>query len=177
MSMEPEIRRPDAHRTDAASLELRYREVIARIGLLLDGETDWVAAMATVVCELHGAFDHFHWTGFYRRTADDVLVIGPYQGGHGCLRISWGKGVCGTAAASGETQLVADVREYPGHIACADSTLSEIVVPVSARDGRVFAVLDVDSDLAAAFGDVDRAGLEELCVELGARFEASSDLA
>ncbi|GJM44828.1 MAG: hypothetical protein DHS20C21_16700 [Gemmatimonadota bacterium] len=171
--MEPEIHRQtpesQANRTPEA-LARRYGEVIARIDLLLDGETDWIAAMATVVCELHGAFDRYHWTGFYRRDADDTLVIGPYQGGHGCLRIAWGRGVCGTAAASGETQRVDDVREFPGHIACSSTTLSEIVVPVKTRDGRVVAVLDVDSDFPAAFGDVDRAALEQLCNELGARF-------
>ena len=146
-----------------------YREVVARIELLLEDETDWVAAMATVVCELHHAFDHYDWTGFYRVVGED-LIIGPYQGGHGCLRIAHGRGVCGTAWKEARTQLVPDVREFAGHIACSDSTLSEIVVPVLGRDGSVFAVLDVDSNTAAAFDDDDRAALEALCRELGERF-------
>ena len=151
-----------------------YGEVVARIGLLLDGETDWVAAMATVVCELHHAFDHYDWTGFYRVVEAEWLVVGPYQGGHGCLRIAHGRGVCGTAWKEGRTQLVPDVREFAGHIACSDSTLSEIVVPVLRPDGSVLAVLDVDSDVAAAFDDVDRAALEALCRELGERFGGTS---
>lgn len=146
-----------------------YREVVARIALLLEGETDWVAAMATVVGELHHLFDHYDWTGFYRVVGNE-LVIGPYQGGHGCLRIAYGRGVCGTAWKEGRTQLVPDVREFPGHIACSDSTLSEIVVPVLRPDGSVLAVLDVDSDRARAFDDADRVALEALCRELGERF-------
>lgn len=149
----------------------QYGEVRARIGLLLDGEPDWVAAMATVVCELHAAFDHYDWTGFYRNVEDE-LVIGPYQGGHGCLRIAFGRGVCGTAAATGETQRVPDVEEYPGHIACSSSTRSEIVVPVLRPDGSVLAVLDVDSDRPDAFDDVDRENLEALARELGETYGA-----
>jgi GAF domain-containing protein len=146
-----------------------YSEVIARIGLLLERETDWVAAMATVVCELHRWFPHYDWTGFYRVVGDE-LVIGPYQGGHGCLRIARGRGVCGAAWSEARTQLVPDVREFPGHIACSDSTLSEIVVPVKKADGSVIAVLDVDSDQLAAFTGADRDALESLCDELGERF-------
>ncbi len=160
---------PEARESPPDERVAAYGEVIARIGLLLEGETDWVAAMATVVCELHRAFAHYDWTGFYRVVGDE-LVIGPYQGGHGCLRIRRGRGVCGAAWADGQTQLVPDVREYPGHIACSDSTLSEIVVPVKKRDGTVFAVLDVDSDQLAAFTDADRTALEALCAELGERF-------
>ncbi|MFN8177972.1 MAG: GAF domain-containing protein [bacterium] len=150
-----------------------YREAVARIGLLLEGETDWVAAMATVACELHGAFHHFDWTGFYRVVGDE-LVVGPYQGTHGCLRIAYGRGVCGTAWKEARTQLVPDVREFAGHIACSDSTLSEIVVPVLRPDGSVLAILDVDSDRLAAFDDVDVFALEALCAELGERFGAES---
>lgn len=146
-----------------------YREVIARIQLLLEGETDPVAAMATAVCELHHAFAHYHWTGFYRVVGDE-LVIGPYQGTHGCLRIAKGRGVCGAAWAEGRTQLVGDVREFAGHIACSDTTLSEIVVPVKCPDGTVVAVLDVDSNDLAAFDEADRVALESLCAELGERF-------
>ena len=151
----------------------RWRETIDRIEALLEGEDDWVAAMATVACELHAAFDRFHWTGFYRAVRPDLLVVGPYQGGHGCLRIPFGKGVCGTAAAERRTQLVPDVRAFPGHIACSASTRSEIVVPVLRPDGTVLAVLDVDSDDPAAFDGTDRDALEALCGRLGARFGAA----
>lgn len=148
----------------------RYREVMQRIESLLEGEDDWVAAMATVASELHNAFEYFHWTGFYRAVTPALLVIGPYQGGHGCLRIPFERGVCGAAATTRTTQLVPDVAAFAGHIACASSTRSELVVPVLTPDGRVLAVLDVDSDLPAAFTQLDQAPLEALCAELGARF-------
>ncbi len=149
----------------------RYREVVARIHAVLDGEDDWVAAMATVACELHVAFGHLDWTGFYRHVGGDLLVVGPYQGGHGCLRIPFSRGVCGAAARERRTQRVPDVEQFPGHIACASTTRSEIVVPVLAPDGRVIAVLDRDSDLPDAFSaEVDQPALEALCAWLGARW-------
>ena len=148
----------------------RYEETLMRIRALLEGETDWVAAMATVACELHHAFDYYHWTGFYRAVSDKLLVVGPYQGGHGCLRIDFGRGVCGTAAATRETQLVEDVEVFPGHIACSSTTKSEIVVPVLTPAGQVLAVFDVDSDLPAAFNEEDQQWLEALCKELGIQF-------
>ncbi|MFK7987157.1 MAG: GAF domain-containing protein [Sandaracinaceae bacterium] len=148
----------------------RYAEVRAAIDSLLEGEDDWVAAMATVSCELHHAFAHFDWTGFYRAVGDDLLVVGPYQGSHGCLRIPFSKGVCGAAACTRQTQRVDDVHQFEGHIACASSTQSEIVVPVLRSDGRILAVLDVDSDQPAAFDDVDQRALESLARLLGRRF-------
>ena len=148
----------------------RYREVAASIDALLDGEDDWVAAMATVACELHNAFAWFHWTGFYRLVSPSLLVVGPYQGGHGCLRIDIARGVCGAAARERRTQLVPDVEAFPGHIACSSSTRSEIVVPVLTPDGALLGVLDVDSDLPAAFDTHDQAALEAVCATLGARF-------
>ncbi len=148
----------------------RYADVRARLDAILDGETDWVAAMATVACELHHAFAHFHWTGFYRRTGPDMLTVGPYQGGHGCLRIPFGRGVCGAAARTRQTQLVPDVDAFPGHIACSSTTRSEIVVPVLTPAGDVLAVLDVDSNDPDAFDAVDQQALETLCAALGARF-------
>lgn len=148
----------------------RYEDVCKRIDALLEGEDDWVAAMATVACELHQAFDYFHWTGFYRAVTDDLLVVGPYQGGHGCLRIPFERGVCGAAARTRVTQLVPDVDAFPGHIACSSTTRSEIVVPVLAKDRRVIAVLDVDSNFPAAFDETDRKYLERLCDRLGRQF-------
>ena len=148
----------------------RYDEVAQAIAALLEGETDWIAAMATTACELHHAFAHYDWTGFYRAVSDDLLVVGPYQGGHGCLRIEFARGVCGAAARTRATQRVPDVALFPGHIACAGSTRSEIVVPVITPDGRLLAVLDVDSDTPDAFSSVDAQKLEALCAELGRRF-------
>jgi L-methionine (R)-S-oxide reductase len=151
-----------------------YDETLARIGALLEGETDWVAAMATVACELHHAFEAYDWTGFYRLVSPQLLVIGPYQGGHGCLRIELSRGVCGAAARTRRTQLVPDVSTFPGHIACSGTTRSEVVVPVIGPSGRLLGVLDVDSDAPAAFDEVDQAALERLCADLGARYEMTS---
>jgi len=145
----------------------RVREVIDS---LLDGEDDWIAAMATVSCELHHSFAHYDWTGFYRAVSDELLVIGPYQGTHGCLRIPFSRGVCGAAARTKTTQLVPDVDAFPDHIACASSTRSEIVVPIVSRSGRVLAVLDVDSNAPDAFDEIDQRHLEALAAELGRRF-------
>jgi GAF domain-containing protein len=143
-----------------------------RIEGLLEDEDDWVSAMATVACELHHGFDHFHWTGFYRTTAPEVLKIGPYQGGHGCLVIPFDQGICGAAARTGTTQDVPDVHARPEHIACSSSTNSEVVVPVKDSKGAVVAVLDVDSDTPAAFSSEDVAFLEEVCEMLGKRYHA-----
>lgn len=147
-----------------------YAHVKATIASLLEGEDDWIAAMATVASELHSAFDHYDWTGFYRLVKDDMLVIGPYQGGHGCLRISLDRGVCGAAARTRTTRLVPDVEAFPDHIACSSSTRSEIVVPVITPNGRLLAVLDVDSDTPAAFTEIDQEALESLCADLGRRY-------
>lgn len=157
----------------------RYQTVLNRINALLSEPCDWTAAMATVACELHHAFDHFHWTGFYRTIRPGHLQVGPYQGGHGCIDIPFERGVCGAAARSRETQLVADVNAFPGHIACSSSTVSEIVVPVLAPGQQVIAVLDVDSDLPDAFDFDDKEALESLCRMLGERWgdEALSSLA
>lgn len=157
--------------TDAslAARAERYDEVFQRIVALLDGETDTIAALSTVVAELHHAFSAFHWTGFYRVDAPDSLVIGPYQGGHGCLRISFDRGVCGAAARTREPMVVADVEAFPGHIACSTTTRSEIVVPVVLGD-RVLGVLDIDSDLPAMFDDLDSEWLQRICAELASDF-------
>jgi GAF domain-containing protein len=151
-----------------------YRDVLGRIYAILEGEDDWIAAMATVACELHHSFDHFHWTGFYRKTAPEMLTIGPYQGGHGCLRIAFTRGVCGAAARSKSTQLVDDVHAFEDHIACSSTTRSEIVVPVLTPAGELLAVLDVDSDAPAAFDEIDRRHLEALCDWLGETYALAS---
>lgn len=139
-----------------------YDALSKTIGALTEGESDEVALMATVVCELHHADDRFDWTGFYRVTAPDLLKIGPYQGGHGCLQIPFSRGVCGAAARTGEVQLVDDVDSFDGHIACASSTRSEIVLPVRDGQGRLLAVLDIDSDQPAAFDAADADGLDAI---------------
>ncbi|MFZ2492628.1 MAG: GAF domain-containing protein [Thermoanaerobaculia bacterium] len=127
------------------------------------GETlDEIALMATINSVVANRFPYYFWTGFYR-VCGDRLIIGPYIGTVGCLQIMFGRGVCGTAAAKRETVLVADVHQFPGHIACDPNSKSEIVVPVLGRDGELIAVLDVDSDSLSAFDDVDRAGLERIC--------------
>ena len=132
-----------------------YDALSKSIAALTEGEDDVVALMATVVCELHHADDRFDWTGFYRVVGPELLKIGPYQGGHGCLVIPFSRGVCGAAARLGETQIVDDVDTFPGHIACASSTRSEIVLPVRGRSGALQAVLDIDSDQPAAFTERD----------------------
>lgn len=142
----------------------RYAEVEKEIAAVLEGETNLIARMATVSNILHHAFDHYFWTGFYLVDPEKPgeLVIGPYQGTLGCVRIPFGKGVCGTAAARRETVIVEDVHEFPGHIACDAQSESEIVVPVFDREGRLIAVFDVDSDRKAMFDEADREGLEAI---------------
>jgi GAF domain-containing protein len=138
-----------------------WDEVAARIASLTEGETDDIAKMATIACELRQSFDCFHWVGFYRVTAPGMLKIGPYQGGHGCLTIPFERGVCGAAARSGKTIIVPDVEAFPDHIACSATTRSEIVVPVFAG-GRLIGVLDIDSDEPNAFSGQDARALEAI---------------
>ena len=146
----------------------RYAEVEAEILAVLDGEPNLTARMATVASMLADAFDDFFWTGFYVVAPDkaDELVVGPYQGTLGCLRIAFGRGVCGTAAATRQTQLVEDVHAFPGHIACDSRSASEIVVPVLDVSGELIAVFDVDATTPAAFDAVDQAGLERLMAKV-----------
>jgi len=132
-----------------------YPMLARTIAALTEGETDQVALMATLACEIHHADDRFDWTGFYRVTEPGLLKIGPYQGGHGCLQIPFDRGVCGAAARTGEVQLVPDVDAFPGHIACASSTRSELVLPVFDGAGEVIAVLDIDSNQPDAFNETD----------------------
>lgn len=146
-------------------MSLDYSDLAQRVASLTRGEDDQVALMATLACEIHHADARFNWTGFYRVVAPEVLKIGPYQGGHGCLVIPFSRGVCGAAARSGNVQLVADVDAFPGHIACASSTRSEIVLPVHDKTGALIAVLDIDSDQPAAFTQADADGLAAILTQ------------
>lgn len=142
-------------------------EVLAQtIHALTQGETDEIALMATVACEVHHSDDRFDWTGFYRVVAPELMKIGPYQGGHGCLVIPFARGVCGAAARTGQVQLVPDVDAFAGHIACASSTRSELVLPVWGPKGLI-GVFDIDSDQPDAFTQNDADALREI---LGAVF-------
>lgn len=146
----------------------RYEGLRREIAAVLAGETNLYARCASIASMLRMAFGaRFFWCGFY--LADplkpDELVVGPYQGTLGCLRIPFGKGVCGAAAQQRETIIVPDVEAFPGHIACDSASRSEIVIPVFAKDGSLLGVLDVDSTALDAFDDVDAAGLKAI-VEL-----------
>ncbi|TCP61589.1 GAF domain-containing protein [Rhodovulum bhavnagarense] len=150
-------------------MRIDYDDMSRTLAALTDGETDTIALMATMACELHHADDRFDWTGFYRAVGDGMLRIGPYQGAHGCLAIPYSRGVCGAAARTGEIQLVDDVDAFPGHIACASSTRSEIVLPVWSGAGALLGVLDIDSDQPAAFDRRDAEGLARLLAQTFAR--------
>ncbi len=150
-------------------MNVNYDELARTVAALTEGETDSVALMATVACEVHHADDRFDWTGFYRVTAPGLLKIGPYQGGHGCLVIPFARGVCGAAARTGQVQLVADVEAFPGHIACSSSTRSEIVLPVRDARGALIGVFDIDSDRPDAFGPADADGLGRILASVFAR--------
>lgn len=139
-----------------------YGDLSKSIASLTEGETDQIALMATVACEVHHSDPRFDWTGFYRVTEPDILKIGPYQGGHGCLVIPFSRGVCGASARTGKVQLVADVTEFDGHIVCATTTQSEIVIPVRNSDGTLIAVFDIDSDQTNAFTDDDATNLTKI---------------
>jgi GAF domain-containing protein len=149
-----------------SSLDLasRYVAVAAEIEAVVEGEHNLVARMATVAAMLAEAFDQFFWTGFYLvdRDRPNQLVVGPYQGTLGCLRIEFGRGVCGAAAARGQTIIVPDVNDFPDHIACDSRSRSEIVVPVFDGAGAFIAVLDVDSVAPGTFSEVDARGLGEI---------------
>lgn len=147
-------------------MPLDHAGLSARVRALTAGETDAIALMATVACELFRSDARFDWVGFYRVVGPDLLKIGPYQGGHGCLVIPFARGVCGAAARTRRTQIVPDVNAFPGHIACAASTRSEIVVPVFDAAGALIAVLDIDSDRPDAFDEADAAALESLLAEV-----------
>lgn len=146
-----------------------YDTLSKTIAALTEGETDRVSLMATVTCEVHHSDSRFDWTGFYRVTEPGLLKIGPYQGGHGCLVIPFDRGVCGAAARTGKVQRVADVDAFPGHIACASSTRSELVLPVRDSSGEIIAVFDIDSDQPDAFTERDAQALNEILSQVFAR--------
>ena len=140
--------------------EQQYRTLFPQIEALLAGETDMTANMANVAAALKQMFDFF-WVGFYV-VKEDMLVLAPFQGPIACTRIRHGKGVCGTAWKEAKTLIVPDVELFPGHIACNAASRSEIVVPVI-REGKVMAVLDIDSDKLDSFDEVDASYLERIC--------------
>jgi GAF domain-containing protein len=140
----------------------RYEELLPQIASLISGEKDVTSVLANVAAALHHAFsDTFFWTGFYM-VAEGELRLGPFQGPVACMHIAHGRGVCGTSWAEGQTLVVADVEQFPGHIACSSLSRSEIVVPLW-RGDEVAGVLDIDSRQLAAFDQTDRHYLETLC--------------
>lgn len=139
----------------------KYQLLTEQIKALVEGETDVVAVMANVAAAIHETMGFF-WTGFYRVIGRE-LVLGPFQGPVACMHIPFGRGVCGTAWQRGETIVVPDVEQFPGHIACSSLSRSEIVVPVMSAAGEVMAVLDIDSRELATFDDTDRRHLEQIC--------------
>ncbi len=158
------VPRPDRPADKATA----YVEVESEILAVLEGEPNRVARMATVASMLADAFEAYFWTGFYVVDDDKAgeLVVGPYQGTLGCLRIPFGRGVCGAAAATRRTQVVEDVHAFPGHIACDSRSASEIVVPVMDASGALIAVFDVDATTPAAFDTVDAEALERLLAKV-----------
>ena len=139
-----------------------YRELKQTVAALAEGEDDVISLMATVACEVHHSDARFDWTGFYRVVGPELLKIGPYQGGHGCLVIPFARGVCGACARTGEAQIVDDVEAFPGHIACSSSTRSELVLPVRDASGALIGVFDIDSDQPAAFTAEDARELQAI---------------
>lgn len=153
--------------TAAAPKPELYRELVAAAEALTADEPDGVANMANLAALIWQFMPRLNWAGFYRAIGGE-LVVGPFIGKPACIRIPFGEGVCGAAAQRGETQLVADVRAFPGHIACDAASRSELVVPVE-RDGRVVAVIDLDSPEPARFDAEDAAGIEALAAAISAR--------
>jgi len=141
---------------------MNYDLLATTIASLTEGEMDEVALMATLVCEIHHSDTRFDWTGFYRVTGPEMLKIGPYQGGHGCLVIPFSRGVCGKVARTGNAEIVDDVNEFTGHIACSSTTISEIVLPVRNASGEVIAVFDIDSNQRSAFDQNDVTALQRI---------------
>ena len=152
--------------TNAPKSEM-YRELVKSADALTRGETDGVANMSNIAALLWEFLPDVNWTGFYR-VVDGELVLGPFQGKAACIRIPFGRGVCGAAAQTGETQLVEDVHAFPGHIACDANSASELVVPVM-RDGHVIAVVDLDSPSRGRFDHDDALGIQSLVAVIADR--------
>jgi L-methionine (R)-S-oxide reductase len=150
----------DLHLPENGSREDIYRAILPQIEAVMTGVDDLIANLANVAAILKQAFD-FHWVGFYRTTAPDMLMLGPFQGPLACVSIPFDKGVCGAAATTQKTMIVEDVDQFPGHIACSSLSKSEIVVPLIAG-GETKLVLDVDSDKAGDFGALDQKYLEQI---------------
>lgn len=144
-----------------------YREILGALDALTAGEPDGIANMANAAALLWQYLPDLNWAGFYRNV-DAGLVLGPFQGKPACIRIALGQGVCGTAAATRETQLVADVHAFPGHIACDAASASELVVPI-VHEGRLIGVLDLDSPVTGRFDAEDAAGCEAIAALLAGR--------
>ncbi len=159
---------PQFSRVENETKQQTYDRLCTDIVAVLDGEMNNVSRMATISSMLHGAFDSHIWTGFYMvdSARPDELIVGPYQGNLGCLRIPFGKGVCGTAAETGRSQVVEDVNEYPGHISCDANSVSEVVVPVRNPAGKLIAVLDIDANETAQFDQTDVHALEEIVTKI-----------
>ncbi len=150
------------------------KQALENIRAICAGEADVIANMATIACELFHGDTRFDWVGFYRNIGNDILKIGPYQGGHGCLTIPFSKGVCGAVARGQKTLVVDDVNRFEGHIACSSSTVSEIVLPVIGPEGQLFGVLDIDSNQPAAFTAEDAAALEAMLYDVFATPQKSA---
>ena len=142
-----------------------YDSLLSQISSLIEGESDLVANLSNVSALLNLALDDLNWVGFYLLKSPEQLVLGPFQGKPACLRIPVGRGVCGVAVATGQTQRVVDVHAFVGHIACDTASNSEIVLPIFAN-GRIVAVLDIDSPLLARFDAEDQIGLERVATAL-----------
>jgi L-methionine (R)-S-oxide reductase len=153
--------------TLAAARSARYAALAEEVAAVLEGDRNFTARLATVAAMLAQAFEHYFWAGFYLvdPAKPDELVVGPYQGALGCLRIAFGRGVCGTAAAEHRTVIVPDVEAFAGHIACDSRAKSEIVAPVFGPGGALIGVFDVDSTELAAFDEIDAAGIKRILKE------------
>jgi L-methionine (R)-S-oxide reductase len=150
--------------------EQKYQGAVRAIEALIETETDRIAVMSTISCELYHAFDTFNWVGFYRRVDERTLKVGPYQGSHGCLSIDIERGVCGKCLHTAEVQLENAACSLPHHIACSSETKAEIVLPIIDSKGEVRAVLDIDATEEGVFDEVDVTHLKGICQWVAERF-------
>lgn len=148
--------------TSTGQRQEEFERLLPGLYALIEGETDEIALMASIACELFHGIESYHWVGFYRVVAPRLLKVGPYQGGHGCLVIPFDQGICGRCAESGEIQNIPDVDADPRHIACSSTTRSELVLPVRDASGNLLGVLDIDSNLPSNFSEIDERFLRPL---------------